>query len=300
MRRAQQPCSPAVLSGLCAFAAAALLLLVDDRRAPLPLLAFLLACLLAPFFPNVGFFLPIVSRGRRGEHGVALTFDDGPDPEITPRLLDLLDEHRACATFFVSGEKAARHPDIIREIVARGHSIGNHSYSHLPLLMLKGMRALEREVRAAQCVLRELDIVPLAFRPPVGITNPHLRRVLLDQGMYCVTFSCRAFDLGNRRIARLASKVLGKVAPGDIVALHDVAPPRAGSGLLLGEFDALIRGLREKGLEIVPLARLIGKEVMRPAAPDGRPSTSFACGDPASDHPYEPFSPAIADSPRTG
>jgi peptidoglycan/xylan/chitin deacetylase (PgdA/CDA1 family) len=275
VRAADQPfsrqfaLSPAVLFGLGAFAAAGLLLPFDYRYAALPLLAFVVACSVAPFVTAVGFFLPIVSRGRRGEHGVALTFDDGPDPQITPRLLDLLDRHGVGATFFVTGEKAARHPDILREIVLRGHSVGNHSYSHMPLLMLKGMRTLEREVRAAQSVLGLFGIVPLAFRPPVGITNPHLRRVLLDQGMYCVNFSCRTADFGNRRIAGLASRVLGKVSHGDIVALHDVVPPRADAVPLLGEFESLIVGLRERRLDIVPLARLIGREVMRREATPG-------------------------------
>jgi peptidoglycan/xylan/chitin deacetylase (PgdA/CDA1 family) len=258
-----RPLSPAAISGFGALFGSALLMVIDSRLAPLPLLAFLLACATAPFIPGLGFFLPVVSRGKRGERGVALTFDDGPDPEITPRLLELLDSNGVCATFFVTGEMAARHPGIIRDIVSRGHSIGNHSFSHMPFLMLKGMRTLRREVKAAQSVLGLFGIVPLAFRPPVGITNPHLGLVLLEQGMYCVNFSCRAVDMGNLRIARLATRVLNKVSPGDIVALHDVAPPRASAELLLGEFEALIRGLRQKGLEIVPLARLIGKEVMQ-------------------------------------
>lgn len=255
--------SPAAVLGLVSLPVAMLLLIFDSRLAPLPLLAFILACVIAPGFPGLGFYLPIISRGKRGEHGVALTFDDGPDPETTPRLLDLLDRYRVCATFFVTGEMATRHPEIIRDIVSRGHAIGNHSFSHMPFLMLKGTRTLRREVKAAQTALGLFGIVPLAFRPPVGITNPHLGRVLLDLGMYCVNFSCRAADVGNRRIAGLSSRVLKNISPGDIVLLHDVAPPHASATLLLGEFEALICGLKAKQLEIMPLARLIGREVMR-------------------------------------
>ena len=257
------PLSPAAFFGLCAFSGFALLLFFDSRLAPLPLIAFVVACTIAPSLPRVGFFLPVISRGKPGERGVALTFDDGPDPELTPQLLDLLERHDVSATFFVTGEKATRHPEIIREIISRGHSIGNHSFSHMPHLMLKGMRTLRREVKAAQSVLGLFNIVPLAFRPPVGITNPHLWPVLIEQKMFCVTFSCRGMDMGNRWISRLSSRVLRKVAPGDIVALHDVAPPRASAERVLGEFESLISGLKEKGLEIVPLARLIGTEVMQ-------------------------------------
>jgi peptidoglycan/xylan/chitin deacetylase (PgdA/CDA1 family) len=264
------PFSPASLAGFAAFGSAAALLVFGSRLAPLPLLGFLLACALAPFWPAVGFFLPIVSRGRPGARGVALTFDDGPDPEITPRLLDLLDERGVAATFFVTGEKAAAHPELIWEIILRGHAIGNHSYSHLPFLMLTGMRTLRREVKAAQTTLARFGVVPLAFRPPVGVTNPHLWSVLLEEGMYCLNFSCRAPDWGNRRIDRLSARVLGKIAPGDIVALHDVAPARASAEQYLSEIECLIHGLRARGLEITPLARLIGRDVMRRVTPGGK------------------------------
>lgn len=294
------PLSPAAIFGFGAFHVYAVLLLFDSHFAPLPLLAFLLACVIAPFIPGVGYYLPIVSRGKRGERGVALTFDDGPDPEVTPRLLDLLDRHGICATFFVTGERAARHPDIIRAILSRGHAIGNHSFSHMPLLMLKGMRTLRREVKAAQSVLGMFGIVPLAFRPPVGITNPHLWRVLLEQGMYCVNFSCRAGDMGNLRVAGLAARVLRKVSPGDIVALHDVAPPRTSAELLLGEFDLLIHGLKEKGRAIVPLARLIGKEVMqREATPEARRPAALFYDALAPDYDHEQFNSAVSISKRT-
>ena len=269
------PLSPAAIFGFAAFHVYAALLLFESRLAPLPLLAFLLACAIAPFMPGLGFYLPIVSRGKRGERGVALTFDDGPDPGITPRLLDLLDRHGVCATFFVTGERAARHPGIIREILSRGHSIGNHSFSHMPLLMLKGMRTLRREVKAAQTVLGRFGIVPLAFRPPVGVTNPHLWRVLLEQGMYCVNFSCRAADMGNLRVAGLSSRVLRKVSPGDIVALHDVAPPRASAEQLLGEFESADPRLEGEGAgdrAAGPLDRqrghATGRSARRPAAGD--------------------------------
>ena len=257
------PLSLAHFIGFGAIHLYVVLLFLDPVLAAMPLVAFLLFLGVAPFFTSIGFFLPIISRGKRGESGVALTFDDGPDPEVTPRLLDLLGRHGVPATFFVMGEKAAQHPEILQEILSRGHTIGNHSFSHTPFLMLKGLRTLRSEVASAQSALRRSGVVPLAFRPPAGITNGYLWQVLLEQGMYCVNFSCRAVDFGNRRIAQLSEKILRKVSPGHIVALHDVAPRGETVGRLLGEFDSLIRGMKEKGLEIVPLARLIGREVMR-------------------------------------
>ena len=257
------PLSPAHFVAFGAFLIFALLLFVNVNLAPLPLIIFVLACFIAPLLPGLSFFLPIISRGQKGARGVALTFDDGPDPEVTPKLLELLAQHSVTATFFVPGERAERYPDIIRAILAGGHSIGNHSYSHSPFLMLKGAKVLRREVAFAQTVFRRFGIVPLAFRPPVGITNAQLWRVLLENGMFCLNFSLRAGDMGNRRVARLAHRLLVKVAPGDIVLLHDVTPRQRDVPYLLHEFSTLIEGIRQKGLEIVPLARLIGREVMQ-------------------------------------
>ena len=299
-RRILCPLSPAHIAGFAAFHLYVILLFVDIRTAPLPLLAFLVACHIAPFLPRVGFFLPIVGRGKPGEKGVALTFDDGPDPEVTPLLLDLLDRHSVSATFFVTGERAARHPSIVRDILSRGHAIGNHSYHHFPFLMLKGIRTLRREIESAQSLLAGFGIVPLAFRPPVGITNPLLWRVLLEQGMYCVNYSCRAVDIGNRRIGRLSEKVLKAVSPGDIIALHDIAPLHAVTDRLMAEFDALLRGLKEKGLEVVPLDRLIGKEVMRREGSPGEahPAALFYDG-LAADYDREQFCSPVSIARKT-
>jgi len=268
------PLSPSYFVALGAFQLFAVLLFFNVTLAPLPLVLFVLICCLAPLFTRLSFYLPIISRGERGAKGVALTFDDGPDPEVTPRLLELLARRGVTATFFVTGERAQRHPEIVRAILADGHAVGNHSYSHSPLLMLQGRAALRREVASAQAVLRQFGIVPLAFRPPVGITNSRLWRVLLENGMFCVNFSRRACDMGNRRVAGLARRLLAQVKARDIVLLHDVAPRQGDVAQLLNEFSLLIDGLAGKGLEIVPLARLIGKEVMQSGQSDAGPNAA--------------------------
>jgi peptidoglycan/xylan/chitin deacetylase (PgdA/CDA1 family) len=247
---------------LVAFPLSALLLFLAPAAAPAPLLGFVAICLLAPVFPALSFYLPIVTRGAKGARGVALTFDDGPDPEVTPRVLELLDRHGVKAAFFVIGAKAERHPGLVLDMLARGHAVGNHSQTHPPFLMLQGRRAIAREVGSAQAVLRRTGMVPLAFRPPVGITHPDLGKVLADQGLFCVNFSCRAGDLGNRRVAGLARKILRKARARDIILLHDTRPHRVSVDVLLEEFDRLIQGLKQKGLMILPLDALIGRAVM--------------------------------------
>lgn len=257
------PLSPAHLFALSAFQLFVILLFFNVNLAILPILIFVLLCFIIPLFPRLSFFLPIISKGTRGVKGVALTFDDGPDPEVTPRLLELLARHGVTATFFVIGSRAERYPDIMRAILAGGHTVGNHSYSHSPFLMLQGSKTLQREIVSAQSILLQFGIVPLAFRPPVGITNSRLWRVLLENGMFCVNFSRRGADFGNRRVVNLARRLLAKVVPGDIILLHDISPRQGDVAHLLQEFSTLIEGLKKKGFDVLPLSRLIGKEIMQ-------------------------------------
>jgi peptidoglycan/xylan/chitin deacetylase (PgdA/CDA1 family) len=261
--REREALSPAFLTGMAAFLVSCLMLPIRPALVAAPLGIFVLLCLVAPFLPGVGFFLPVISRRKTDRTAVALTFDDGPDPDVTPRLLDLLRRHDVRATFFVIGKRAERHPELIREILAQGHTLGNHSYDHDPFLMLRSGQRLRDEVARTQDALAFFSIRPLAFRPPVGITNPRLPGVLKALGMYCVTFSCRALDRGNRRIAGLAAAILKKVRPGDILLLHDVAPQgEQGIERWLAEMEEVVSGLKRQDYEILALQELIGRPVM--------------------------------------
>ena len=271
--RAREVLSPALLTGMTALLVSGLVLLIRPALVVIPLGFFILLCLVAPFLPGVGFFLPVISRRETVCRAVALTFDDGPDPDVTPQLLELLRRHGVPATFFVAGARAERHSGLIREILSRGHTLGNHSYHHDPLLMLRSRAKLREEVARTQDVLSAFAVRPLTFRPPVGITNPRLPVVLRELGMYCVTFSCRAFDRGNRRIAGLAEIILKKVRPGDIILLHDVAP-KGGEGIeeWLAEMEGIVSGLKRQGYEILPLPELIDRPVMERLAAGAAPS----------------------------
>lgn len=263
LRRPGCHLSLAHAAGSAAFAAAVPLFFVDGRLAAVPLALFVFCCLAAPFVPRLGFFLPVVSRGTSGKRAVAVTFDDGPDPLSTPPLLQLLQKHGIRAAFFVTGKRAARHPDLIMEILSHGHEIGNHSYSHDNLIMLKPARTLRREIQAAQDVLHGLGIIPLVFRPPVGVTNPRLWRVLRELDMINVNFSCRGMDGGNRWIRHLSHRILRRVRADDIIALHDTFP---GDDIRLAywlhEVERMLTGIREKGLAVYPLSELMGRPVM--------------------------------------
>lgn len=275
MARRSSRFSKAHGTGVAALLSAAGLGLVEPWTLPLgvavspaavPLLLFVVACNVAVFFPAWSFFLPIHNHGPRSRQAVALTFDDGPDPEATPRLLDLLARRKVKAAFFVVGRNAEENPGLIARMRAEGHEVGNHSQSHDPILMLRSMERLEAEVTACQQVLARAGIRALAFRPPVGITNPRLPGVLEKLGLDCVCFSCRPVDFGNRRIEGLARRVLERVRAGDIVLLHDVRPPPETGGVesWLGEVEAVLDGLEQRRLPVVPVGELLGRPVMQP------------------------------------
>ncbi len=271
MKNAPSPWSPAHRTGAASLLLAVGAGAVEPWWAIVPLALFLLLCGVLPFFPRSSFFLPVISSGDPGKNAVSLTFDDGPDPLVTPRLLEILAAAGVPAAFFVTGERAARHPELIRTIIEAGHEVGNHSWHHDPLLMLRPVSVLRREVEETQRILAEAGIHPRVFRPPVGITNPRLPAVLRGSGMICVTFSRRGADWGNRRVPGLARRLLRRVRPGDILLLHDVSPPEpGGADQWLAEVAELLRGLRERSLGIALLSDLIGQSVMERAVRPGK------------------------------
>jgi peptidoglycan/xylan/chitin deacetylase (PgdA/CDA1 family) len=265
--------SPAHVAGLGALMIALLAAPFSLALAALPLALFVGLCFTAPFLPGIGFFLEVVSRGRPEKQGVALTFDDGPDPVSTPALLELLARYNVQATFYVTGRRAEQFPQLIRRIVSRGHAIGNHSYTHDNFIMFQSTGALRAEIEKTQEVLHGIGVFPYTFRPPVGVTNPKLGRVLQQLGMYVVNFSRRAGDRGNRRIGHLSKTILKSVQAGDIIMLHDIAPRNNNTvESWLHQVERILAGISARGLKILPLASLIDRAVMSaPALQSGDP-----------------------------
>ncbi|WPD23001.1 MAG: polysaccharide deacetylase family protein [Candidatus Electrothrix scaldis] len=249
--------------GIAALLSAVLCFFITPPLALLPLSLFLLLCFLAPFFPGISFFLPVISRAKPGTEGIVLTFDDGPSPEFTPILLDLLARYALPATFFVIGKKAAEHPELIAQILAAGHSIANHSWDHDYFLMLRSTESIQEDLHRTQKVLVRAGVRPLLFRPPVGITGPRLKKVLEQEGLLAVNYSCRALDRGNRQIVGLADKIMRKVRPGDIIMLHDLPTfQKKESALLCTEFDLLFQRLTGK-CRVIPMEEALQRPVMQ-------------------------------------
>jgi len=262
MKNRSSSASPAQITGIVLLSAAASVFFFNSLLAIIIALFYVLLCVAASFFPQSNFYLPVISRGNTGQNLVALTFDDGPAEPTTKQILELLDKYSIKATFFVSGVNASKHPEIITEIIDRGHTIGNHSFHHNPFLMLGSYNYLYQEIFKAQEVLQKMGVHAPAFRPPVGIISPKLPSVLNKLGMFCVTFSCRSYDAGNRYVKNISSKILKKVKADDIILLHDANPRgKEDSAVLISEIEKILRGLIVKDLKVVPLFALIGREI---------------------------------------
>jgi peptidoglycan/xylan/chitin deacetylase (PgdA/CDA1 family) len=201
-------------------------------------------------------FVDAVVRGPRGARGVVLTFDDGPHPRWTPRVLELLEERGAKATFFVVGRKVEEHPDVARAILERGHTVGLHSYAHDRLFALRGERAvradLERGIAAIEKVTGQR---PLLFRPPIGHTNPIVARVADALDLTVVGWSVAGRDgIASGRPADVAARVRRDLRDGAIVLLHDAPERGEREPAAVRALPQIFDGLASERLEVVPLS----------------------------------------------
>ena len=191
---------------------------------------------------------------ERGE--VALTIDDGPDPEVTPQVLDLLDAHGRRATFFCIAERVLDHPALAREIVARGHSIQNHSARHRHNFSFLGPRGFAAEIARAQEVLQQATGQrPICFRAPAGLRNPFLAPVLHRLGLTLVSWTRRGFDTREGDAGVVLARLTRNLKAGDILLLHDghAARTAAGRPVVLDVLPPLLARLQADGLRAVTL-----------------------------------------------
>jgi len=200
------------------------------------------------------------AAAARGE--VALTIDDGPNPDVTPAVLDLLDAAGARATFFCIAAQAERHAALCREIVRRGHGVENHSHRHAHNFSLLGPRALRREVGRAQDALSQITGQrPRFFRAPAGLRNPFLAPQLHRLGLCLVSWTRRGFDTVRGDPADVLARLTHRLRAGDILLLHDahMAHTAGGRPVVLEVLPALLRRFELDGLRPVTLV-----EAMRP------------------------------------
>jgi peptidoglycan-N-acetylglucosamine deacetylase len=210
-------------------------------------------------FPALEMYGPIVQRGPTGRRTVALTFDDGPHPETTRRILAALAGTRHRATFFVLGAKARRHPDVLREIQAGGHTIGIHGDEHDRLHSFRMPWRVYRDlVRAAAAVEDATGVRPRLFRPPLGHTSANAAPGVRRAGMLVIGWSTRGLDgMRTQTPDGVVARIAGSLTDGDIVMLHDAAERDDYEPASVRALPAVLRLLDERGWTSVGVDALI-------------------------------------------
>ena len=215
--------------------------------------------------PRSSFYLPVQWRLPADCQDCALTFDDGPHPETTPRVLDLLAEHQQRATFFCIGRHAEQHPDIVRRIHAEGHSLGLHSYSHSRLFNCWPPGKVRADLEANAKALADATgtAPPRLWRPPVGLKNPIVAWVAGRMQLRAVTWSGRGLDTGTRSPGEIQQRLLRALAPRAILVLHDGHEPGRvrDTSTCVTVLQGLLPELAQAGLRSRALA-LAGKRIV--------------------------------------
>ncbi len=218
------------------------------------------------FHPNSNAWARTLWRAPRPIDAVALTFDDGPDPKATREIARILAEWGVPATFFVVGERARAHRDIVARLHEQGHLIANHSDTHGPLFHFSRWSTVRREVRACnEAIASVIGCEPVFFRAPQGLKTPVLGDVLRELHMTAVGWQVRGLDSIGSNARTIAERVLRGARPGGVIMLHD-GTGFGGSSERSATIEALpliLERLRERGLRLIRLDELLGVEPYR-------------------------------------
>jgi peptidoglycan/xylan/chitin deacetylase (PgdA/CDA1 family) len=212
---------------------------------------------------------------------VAMTFDDGPHPKLTPRLLDILKERGLKATFYVIGQNVVQYPEIMQRMVAEGHEIGNHSYTHPSFTKVSAAKLGEEISKSNEVILQVCGVKPTTVRPPYGATNSTINKRLNDEfGFAVIMWSVDPLDWKIRRASHVSNHILQNTKAGSIILAHDIHPST------IEAMPAALDGLLAKGHKFVTVSELIAMD--RPVVA-GKPVAPV----PASDAPAPAVAPQL-------
>jgi len=215
----------------------------------IPVLVWLALAAAGSFSVRWNYHLQARHENPVSEH-IALTFDDGPTP-YTAEVLDLLKEHGQKATFFLIGRQVEKYPELVKRMLAEGHTVGNHTYSHARNTGFMNARQMEEEIRAADRAIRAVISRKVKFyRPPYGVTNPSVKKAVQYTGHTVMGWSIRSLDTVIRQEEKILDRILRRLKSGRVILLHDT------SERSVNVLRELLDKLGEKALQSVPLDEL--------------------------------------------
>ena len=183
---------------------------------------------------------------------IALTFDDGPNPLFTPKVLEILEHYDAKASFFIVGKEARLHPHLVETIVAKGHTIANHSYEHSNYYGFWSKERIRQDISQTKELLEQLSHQEnFLFRPPFGVTNPNIAKAIKELNLKTIGWSIRPFDTMAKNPQKVVEKIEKKLKRGDIILLHD------SSEVSVEILEKLLQILQEKKLKSVTIETLL-------------------------------------------
>jgi peptidoglycan/xylan/chitin deacetylase (PgdA/CDA1 family) len=212
--------------------------------------------------PGSSVLYPTLTNGSREGNRVALSFDDGPDPEVTPAVLDALARHGARATFFSVGQRVEAWPELAQRVVAEGHELGNHSWRHSRWEPFSSPRAQIAEIERAERAIAAIagnGASPL-YRAPFGVKSPPFVVAANAKRLTVVAWSVHSRDTRGTDSAQIAARVLQRIRAGDIVLMHDGHDqPGQHHSACPDAVRRVLEGLRERKLESVTISELLGR-----------------------------------------
>jgi peptidoglycan/xylan/chitin deacetylase (PgdA/CDA1 family) len=210
--------------------------------------------------PNSTFFKPALTRGPEEGKRICLTFDDGPATPFTEQILAILRKYQVPATFFLCGRNVEREPDLARHILAEGHAVGNHTYSHR-FLGFKSRRRMAREIDRTQDVIEKVvGHRPVVFRPPFGVRWFGLEPTLRERGIHLVLWSATGYDW-KKDVPGIVAATMKELKPGAVILLHDGRETRSTGRVdrsrTVRALPGIIEGARQRGYTFVPLQEFL-------------------------------------------
>lgn len=205
---------------------------------------YVLLLFFAVLIPQLNFFVASLHRLPASGSSVVLTFDDGPMPGHTEKVLAVLAKKKAKACFFLIGKNMEQHPELVKQIIAGGHQVGHHSYSHVNIFPMWSTEKVKEDIAKAASILESITGQQnLRFRIPFGLSNPNIAKAIAQCNFQSIGWSLRTYDTMSKSKEQLVQTVLSKVKAGDIILLHDWGT------YTVDALPEIIDGVRGKGLE---------------------------------------------------